>query len=186
MLKIISSQVKQAKSGDSYSYSSVQFNLPADLSKQIREWSKHNIANQYIYTEHGDRGYGREDEIHVTIKYGLLTINPDDVKSVVKNFGTCTARLSKMSRFVPNDKDYEVVKVDITSKRLHDLHKLIGAQLENEDEHSGYKPHVTIAYVKPGTCNDLSGNTDFAGRKIDINRLTFSAKDDTKHFISLA
>ncbi|KKM21842.1 hypothetical protein LCGC14_1631420, partial [marine sediment metagenome] len=146
-------------------------------------WGTKHITAEDVYTE--EKKYGREDEIHVTIKYGLHTANAKDVKNVLKNFGSFAITLGNISRFAPPDKEYDVVKLEVESPELHKLHSLLGEKLENSDEWLEYRPHVTFAYIKKGTCSQLSGDDTFKGEKIKVEEITFSSKDGNKETIQL-
>ena len=169
---------------DSYSYSSTQINLPKNISQKIKNWGRKNIPEKNIYKEDGERTFGREDEIHITVKYGLHTINPEDIKSKIGKFKQFDVELGEISRFTPAEENYDVVKIAINGEELGILHKLIG-ELENSDKHPVYKPHCTIAYVKKGTHSDLSGNLDLSGTKFTVSRITFNSKDGQSSEIDL-
>lgn len=163
-----------------YEFSSVQFDLPLTLSQKVLSWGNKNIPDSDLYT--AKEKYGREDEIHVTVKYGLHTTDVDEIKEIVEGFGPFQIKLGKVSRFVPKEKEYDVVKIDIESDELAELHALLG-ELENSDEHPVYHPHCTVAYVKKGHCIDLSGSSDLEGHTASVQILSFSSKSGQKHRI---
>jgi len=166
----------------SYDYSSVQFDLPKTLADKVLSWGKKRIHVTDLYAE--EDKYGRENEIHVTVKYGLHTNDMRKVKKIVNGFGSFAISLGSISRFVPTDKDYDVVKVEVDSDELSKLHLLLG-NLTNSDEHSVYRAHCTVAYVKRGCCTNLSGNTDLKGETARVSKLTFSPHTGTKCEIKL-
>lgn len=182
MLCVVSNNLKIAKIGVDYDFSSTQINFPDDLANKIKKWCQKNISDSDVYTE--GKKYGRENEIHITVKYGLHTKKVDDIIDIVKNFGKVNIQLGKISRFIPKDKDYEVVKIDIESEEIHKLNKII-SKLPNTDEHPVYRPHCTLAYVKKGTNHDLSGLDDFVGIGFVAREVEFSSSDGTKTQISL-
>ncbi len=177
MLKIISSKV-------SYDFSSTQINFSPELSKRLKRWGYKNISASDVYKEEDD-SKGRETTSHVTIKYGLHTTNADDVKKLVAGFGPFTVELGKASRFAPPGKPNDVVKVDVFGDRLHALHSLLGDRLENSDEWTEYRPHATFAYIKKGTCRELSGDDKFLGEKIEVNEIVFSSSTSGISIIKL-
>jgi len=176
MLKIISKKLVN------YDYSSVQFDMPKTLAESILSWGKKNIANSDLFTE--EKKYGRENEIHVTVKYGLHTDDVRKVQKVVEDFGPFSIKLGAISRFVPKDKDYDVVKIEVDGDELSELHRKIG-ELPNNDEHPVYRAHCTIAYVKKGCCLELSGNTELKGKTAKVAKLTFSSYKGEKSEIDL-
>ncbi len=118
---------------------------------------------------------GREEDFHITIKYGLHTNKAEDVRKVVEGFGLIEYRLGKVSLF--QSEEHDVVKIDVVSDDLHRLNKLISSSLECTDTHPTYKPHVTIAYVKPGLGEKYAGMFDFAGSQNGCQHMEFSDLD---------
>lgn len=88
-----------------------------------------------------------EDDPHITVRYGLHTQNPSDVKPLVEDYGRTYATVSGISLF--KNKEYDVLKLDILSQDLINLSKKLGS-LANTQTHD-YRPHITIAYLKRGT-----------------------------------
>lgn len=180
MLIIQSSLVKEA-----YSFSSTQINFPANITREVIEWGKLNISDKELYhnPEEKDR-FGREKEIHCTVKYGLHTLDSRKVNNIVKGFGTFNLTLGEVSRFVPSDEPYDVVKIEVQSEKLHELHILL-SELENSDKHPNYTPHVTVAYIRAGTNRNLSGNKNFVGRSIRVEEIVFCPKEGDQIICSL-
>jgi len=176
MLKVIS------KKSVSYDYSSVQFDMPKTLATSISSWGRQNIKDSDLFTE--EKKYGRENEIHVTVKYGLHTTDVRKVQKTIEDFGSFSIKLGAISRFVPNDKEYDVVKIEVDSDELSELHRKLG-ELPNSDEHPAYRAHCTIAYVKKGCCSELSGNTGLKGKTAKVTKLTFNSHTGEKSEIDL-
>lgn len=146
---------------------------PAD-AKPILDFGK-SIPAADIYSkpdEHGQEDYGRETEPHVTALYGLTQHDPDPVQQAIAGHGPVTVTLGKTSLFTDNS-DYDVLKVDVTGKSLHDLNAKI-AKLPNANTFPTYKPHVTIAYLKKGIGSRFAGDARFKGKQITFDTLTFS------------
>jgi 2'-5' RNA ligase len=129
---------------------------------------------------------GREDKPHITVKYGLHGEDPEAVRKLLAKEPPVTVKLGKTS-FFPNgeSENGDVVKVDVDSPELHKLNKKIANAMPHTDTHPEYKPHVTIAYVRPGLGKRYEGNASLEGHTMTFDRLTFSAKDGTKHEIVL-
>lgn len=167
-----------------YDFSCVLINLPTNLASSLKKWGMENISEKDIYTEPG-KNKGRETEMHVTVKYGLHTNDIEEVKEVVEDFNPFDIELGKISKFSHPEKEYDVLKIDVSSKGLHKLNELIADSLETTDEWNKYKPHVTLAYVKKGTCSDLVGNKAFDGKKFKANILEFSPSKGNKQTIKI-
>lgn len=120
-------------------------------------------------------GDGRESNFHVTVKYGLHTRDAQEVNRLVEGFGSITARLGKTSIFPGEQAD--VVKVDVEGEGLRRLNNLISDSLECTDTHPEYRPHVTLAYVKPGLGQKYVGLSDVDGMTVDLAAMKFSAPE---------
>jgi len=91
---------------------------------------------------------GRCTDPHVTVRYGFhADVTEDDVRAAVAGFGPAELRLGAVSVF--ENVDADVVKFTVESADLRRLRGLT-AKLPHTDTHPEYKPHATIAYVKPG------------------------------------
>lgn len=175
--------VEQRKAASSlikiaFSYSSTQINLPEDIAKKIIEWGNTNIPEEEIFSgDDGDYDLGREKRPHVTVKYGLHTIDPKEVEQIVKGNGKVSIALGAISIFEPEEKEYDVVKIEVESDDLRNLNAKVST-LKNSDTHPEYKPHVTIAYVKKGNGQKYVGKQDFKDVSFSADVLDFSAKTE--------
>lgn len=167
---------KIAKNNVSYDFGFVGVNLPKKNAEEVIDWGKENISDKNLYTE--DDSMGRENEIHITVKYGLHTIVKEKVQKVIENEKPVKAKLGKIGLFKQDDYDVVIIKVD--SPELKKLNKLISDNLTCTDSYPDYKPHCTIAYVKKGTCDELEGNTDFEGDEMTFDSVVFTAKGTKK------
>jgi hypothetical protein len=126
---------------------------------------------------------GLEEEHHITIKFGLHADSPEEVRRVVAGFGPVKVRLGKTSIF-PGD-EHDVVKIDVGGDDLFRLNQLICNSLGCTDTHPEYKPHVTLAYVKPGLGEKYVGWDGAQGKTLGFSELVFSGKDRATTVISL-
>lgn len=169
-----------------HDHSSTQVDLPIKEANKIRAFAK-NIPDSEIYTVPDDPSYGREDEPHITVKYGLKTNTPKDIVPIIKGHPPITAKMGKVSIF-ENDK-YDVVKVEVDSPELRALNKKIEQKAEislPKGETFDYLPHATIAYVQPGQGKKYVGDKSFAGKEITFDSLTVSTRDGKLHQIPLS
>jgi 2'-5' RNA ligase len=162
--KIISSyRAKEARD-----FSCVLCPLPWDIAEEIRQWGKKNIPKEDL------AGDGLESQIHVTLKYGIHNHDPFELRNIIWNFGPIKMKLGKTSLF---SNEFDVVKIEVTSPGLHELHKLITDNFECTDTFKEYIPHVTSAYVRLGAGKKYSGRDDFEGRKMTLTAAIFSGND---------
>ncbi len=180
---ILSNQFSEQGSG--HDYSSVLIGFPPEAAQTIVNWSRYQISEESLYIDEIEHIYGREYTPHVTAFYGLHTCNPLDVATVIEagSIGPFEITLGPISLF--NQPGYDVVKVEIESAGLEMFHTAIGS-LPNSNEYPDYKPHLTLAYVKPGWANNLIGDRHFAGLKFMIDRVDFSGYNGKTTTLPLA
>lgn len=147
------------------------------LANKVVQWGKDNIPND-ILSKHG-----REEDVHVTIKYGLHTENFDLIKTIFKDEKPIKLELGKIGYFRGDDNDVVLIKVN--SDDLVKLNEKICNELQYTDTFSEYKPHCTIAYVKKGEAHKYAGDSFFKGQKITVNKIIFTDKIDNEYKINL-
>lgn len=174
------------KSTGKHDYSSTQFDLPPKHADAIKAMGA-KIPTKALAAD------GRETTPHVTVKYGLHTNDAEKVKKVVAGHPPIVARFGKTSVFAADQQAVQrggadvadVVKVDVHSPELHALNKKIAKALPHTDTHPEYKPHATIAYVKPGMGKRFANDASVDGKSMLLHRLTFSGKDGKQVHIPL-
>jgi hypothetical protein len=167
-----------------YEYSSLQVNLPYMLAHQIISWGKEKIKDTEIYNHPNDYIHGRENEIHITILYGIHSQYPEETISLLADQEPFEISLGAISIFDSNQ-NFDVIKIDAFSPELFRMNYLIKINLKNTQKFISYKPHVTIAYLKKDKCNNLAMRTDFKGIHWKVNSLIFSSKNGIKTPIRL-
>lgn len=155
-----------------YSFSSTQFNLPPTIAQEIYTWGLKNIPEDILAEN------GREDNIHITVKYGIHINDFTVIRNVFVDVKPVPVVLGKISLFTSDEHD--VVKLEVSSPELHRLNKVINYSFEVTDTHPTYIPHCTIAYVKSGCGASFDGRKDFAGRKVLLDTVVFSGNDNRK------
>jgi 2'-5' RNA ligase len=157
-----------------YRYSSTQIDLPDDLAEEIVEWGRRYLPDDAIYTDPDDPSFGRENEIHATVLYGIHEDSPDKVAALLEEQKPFACALGRVNLFQTNPK-FDVVKAEVRSRELHRLHNRLKESLEVTDKYPVYRPHVTIAYVQPGAANRLKGGGAFLGRSFEVREIIFSS-----------
>ncbi len=141
-------------------YTRTQGSPISEIQKMISKIDKKDLT-----------GDGVEDNHHVTVLFGLHTTDHKDVEKLVKGFGTVYIQYGKTSIF--EAEEHDVVKVEISGERLFELNKLL-KKLPYTNNYPDYKPHMTLAYVKPGAGKKYVGMDDINGYESMCTRLTFS------------
>ncbi|MGA9771694.1 MAG: 2'-5' RNA ligase family protein [Blastocatellia bacterium] len=164
-----------------HKFSSTQTNLPDHAAEAVKQLGS-KIPDADLAAD------GRESQPHITVKYGLHGNDAEAVRRVVESEPPIKARLGKTSVFegVEDGKaDAVAVKVDVDSPDLHRLNKKIADALPHTDTYPDYKPHVTLAYTKPGLGKKYSGDASLEGREITLDKIAFSDRDGNQHEIQL-
>lgn len=154
---------------------------PADAAT-IVAWAQKNIKAEDLADE------GIEHESHATIRFGFKpSLDVEALKKFLKDNGSIKLTLGKVERFEGvsgGTADAMVVKV--TSPDLIELRGLIDEEFVDDlkkPTHAGYRPHLTLGYVKPGKCKKLDGHARFDGHTYVLNDLVYSSansKEKTK------
>lgn len=165
----------------SYKLSSVQINLPKSLADKIVEWGHEHVPDSDVYEE---PGCGREDEIHVTVFYGIKGEGAATVRSVCRDFKPFSVELGRISLFTTNP-DFDVLKIEAISHDLHDMNKAIRRKVNYVETFPEYNPHVTIAYLKKGRGWKHEGVDAFDGTLFNARTILFSDRSGHKSVIPL-
>lgn len=163
-----------------YDYSSVYVMLPPELANEIVEWGSKDVTDDDIYVSQNDPTYGREDQIHVTILYGLHSESSEEIKPLLEGAGKIKVKLGPTDLFLCQK--FDVVTVYVISPDLRKLNAKLST-LEHTNKHGGYKPHVTVAYVKKGKGWKHRGLELWDGREFTCDHCVFSSKNGTKEKI---
>lgn len=123
-----------------HDYSSTQVNLDGDLKAKVLALGK-KIPKPDLAPD------GLETTPHVTVKYGLHALGRDEITDKFKGTEPFDVTLGAAGYFHTDDGDVLFIKAE--SPELRALNQRI-AELPNSDEHTEYKPHITIAYLKKG------------------------------------
>lgn len=159
-----------------YQYSSIQVSLPSPAADKIFEWGEEHIEDNKIFIDPQYPIYGREDELHITILYGLHTEQSELVHELLRNEPAFRVKLGAVSIFTTSPK-FDVVKIEVISDALHHLNEKLSYNLASTVLYNKYQPHITIACVEKESCNNLRGCMDFNGVVHSVNDLHFCHRD---------
>jgi phage portal protein BeeE/2'-5' RNA ligase len=109
-----------------------------------------------------------EEEPHITL-VSNLDADLEEVQEKLKGVSGVKAMLGSTTLFRTPEAD--VLIVPVKSDKLGELHRKV-RELPNEWKHPAYQPHVTIAYLKPGTGHKYVGNSDVEGAELPLRALS--------------
>ena len=99
------------------------------------------------------------DPNHVTVRYGLLNDDLDELRSFLASQTPFEASLGQVELFPASDHSDGAVPVvaQIISPELRAIEAEIGKHADFKDKNfPEYKPHCTLAYVKPGAAESYA------------------------------
>ena len=175
-------EVKDEDLQDYQSFGWTSIDVPKAVIAKVKAIQKTIDEDDLFIKKEGDWKYGLEDDFHITVKWGLVTKDPEEVKKAVKGFKGGEVQLYKIDLF-END-EYDVLKINADSDALSELNKGISDKLETEDSHPTYNPHVTIAYVKSGRGKKYT-DAKFEKIKFSFDKIRFEDSDDKLTIIGL-
>ena len=125
------------------------------LEAKIPDWEEYHIAGideNDVYIKPMDDSYGLETQPHVTVVYGIHEdeIDEETIANVIReNLRPLTVKINEVDVF--EGKDYDVVKYNVPITPELKKYRELFLKFPNTQSYPEYKPHMTIAYVKPGT-----------------------------------
>jgi 2'-5' RNA ligase len=177
--------IKSARSIQAHSYGCLMAPLPS-ISDRIHTFAD-AIPEEFIYDD-GSGEQGRQDEIHITVKYGMHTSDSDEVAEKISGWPPFYVTLGKVSVF-HGDNDYVVLKLSAQSRDLVALNRYVSRVFDVTDTYPDYKPHITIAYLTKNYKNPYYYRDfytdEFAGQRVKVTELEFSPAEGPKIIIPL-
>jgi 2'-5' RNA ligase len=162
------------------SYGALMGILPPSAAAQFRGFAG-MVADADI---HPDKP--RETEPHVTVKYGLHTEDAEEIQNMLTGAGALELTLGKTTLFY--NQDEVVLKVDVDCPDLCAMNYLLSQKMEHTDTYEEYKPHITLAYLKPTDTYEIYDRYQanlFEGEKVHILRLIYEAPSGKRTEIDL-
>lgn len=127
-------------------YGCVMIYLDAD--KKAWDAVQAEIADEDLYNPKDDPSFGKENDPHVTVLFGLHNDIPDsDIEEEINKIKTPSLSFSGISTFT--NPLFDVLKFDVISDDMHELNKRF-TKYPHTTDFPVYHPHVTLAYVKAG------------------------------------
>jgi 2'-5' RNA ligase len=158
------------------------------LEINIENWDEilKKIKKEDLYEK---EGFGKEKIPHITILYGFHNnVKSKDVFDKIKDElkTAFTVKIKNISCF--NTKEYDVLKINIESKFLEKLNKIVKS-FPYTNSFSDYHPHMTIAYLKRGCGRkyedviDLGTNNTFHSTEEKF-KIVYSTVNGNKSYLN--
>ncbi|MGB7148359.1 MAG: 2'-5' RNA ligase family protein, partial [Terriglobales bacterium] len=175
-------EVKKPK----YKFGSTQANIPADSEAAKGLGIARSIISKDDLAGKGkDIGEGGE---HVTVRYGIKNEDTEGIRKFLSEQSPFEATLGKTEKF-PVSEHSEGAAPIIAPIDAPELHR-INAEIEKHGDFSEpsfdkYKPHATVAYVKPDKADRYVGMDITKGKKFTVNEIAISKKDGSQEVVKL-
>lgn len=159
-----------------YKFGNTQANIPegSDAHGAI-ETARGRIDDKDLAGDGKDIGGN-----HVTVRYGIQGDDTATIEKYLRSQSPFEAKLGKISSFPPseNSDGAAVLKADIEAPELHRLNKEIEQHGDfKKSDFPDYKPHATIAYVKPEAAEKYTGSGDTAGKSFEVRSVAITDRN---------
>lgn len=135
-----------------YSYSCVMAALSAtDRFDIVRKLTSQIDPMDLVWED----GLGAELDPHVTALYGLHEQRPEPFVEALSKIHPFEVTFKGLSTF--DGAEYDVLKLDVESKDLVQLSRLLRRKFKYTNSFPDYHPHLTIGYVKKGSAQKYFG-----------------------------
>ena len=172
-------QFLESKSGKLYRYGCVMVYL------DIPNWENivSHIDQEDLYKPEVKR-FGLETDPHVTILYGLHSdVNDEDVINVFKDISSNDIVLNVDGIGIFENPEFDVIKMNVKSDTLNILNEEL-KKLPHTSDYPDYKPHITIAYLLPGTGKKYI-ESDYKYTFNQVKKIIYSKANGEKIEISI-
>lgn len=169
-----------------YKFGNTQANLPqdSDAHKAISDF-QNRIPKDHLANDGTDE---EADKPHVTVRYGIQGDSKDKLREFIKGQKPFIAKLGKTAAFPPTEHSDGAAPLHapVDSPELHKLN----AEIQKHGDFAPsnfpeYKPHVTIAYVKPDKVAQHVGKPDTEGKTFNVNHISISDRDGNKEDVPM-
>lgn len=170
-------QLLEAKLEESlHKFGSTQVNIPSDSdAAKALEYLRRKVTKSDLAGDGKEIGHN-----HITVRYGLKSDNVDGIKKYLGSVAPFTVTLGTTIKFKPSEHSdgAAVIVVPVESRKLREVHDAL-------DQHGSfieptfkkYRPHVTVAYVKPEVADKYVGLDSARGTELLVASVAISDKE---------
>jgi 2'-5' RNA ligase len=155
--------------------------LQGDISPE--KWQEYlDIIKKEDVYDNARHEYGYCHEPHITLIYGLKKeeLDIDPLFKEIKHIRPITLTINEIGVF--ENPDFDVVKFNVPVVEALKEYRNTFLQFPNKQDFPEYKPHMTIAYIKPGEGKKYAKKIE--PFEVTYKRAIYSFKD-TRIFFDL-
>lgn len=146
-----------------------------DYTVVVHDENDNEIKREEITGNDENEDLGYEENPHITVVYGLendtdLSNIQSYINSEQTSFFIKDGVIDIFENVEHGECDCLIIKINDIPAELLDIRNWILKSFPNTQTYFDYKPHITIAYIKKGTCRE------FIGRTVELN-LTITPED---------
>lgn len=169
-------EVERIEIKAAYDYGSTHFEIGGATAEVIRELQgkiKKGDIKQL------------EDQLHITVRYGLLLDEADDaLEPILATVPPVKANLNGLGVFANPEADVLYIKVE--SDSLMALNEALQALPGKPSDYETYTPHLTLAYLKPGTAQAYVDSLDIKINNVTLDCLVYSDRHGSQEKFELS
>ncbi len=133
-----------------YEFGCLMLSIDDKLVKDVHSEIQKRVPESEIFNDETNK-YGRETDPHITVLYGLhADLSTKDIMRAVTSLGKEYLEFQILGTSIFSNPKYDVLKIDIESDDLVKLNSII-KKFPHTSSFPNYHPHLTVAYLKPGT-----------------------------------